>query len=177
VAYFWSARERLDDGWREEIVRFVAAVPGVGLDVTAGAETSVRLAAGVDEVVEFRFARGRGGGTVALTAGARLVLVSLGVAARLKLALSDRHGEALELCDLRAALGRIPFTEGAVAIATLAEDVGLLPRRVRLAALSPPAHCGQCAGVFFASRLPPETQAASIGKDLLGSRHVVRGLV
>jgi len=149
AAYFWSARTRLDDGWREEIERFVAAVPGVVLDVVEGEETTISLSAGAHEPVEFRFVRRRGGGTVARTSGARLVLVSLGVALRLNLQLSDRNGDALDLNDLRALLGRIPFSESAVAIEALAEDVGLLPRRVRLTALSSSAACREHGGVFF----------------------------
>lgn len=150
VAYFWSARTRLDGNWREQVVRFVAAVPGVVLDVAEGEETAIMLSAGAYEPVEFRFARRRGGGTVALTSGARLVLASLGVAARLNLELSDRNGDALDLNDPRALLGRIPFSEGSVAIEALAEEVGLLPRRVRLAALTATPVCRQHGGVFFA---------------------------
>ena len=149
VAYFWSARTRLDGGWREEIERFVAAVPGVVLDVAEGPDTTISLASGAHEPVEFRFVRRRGGGAVVLTSGARLVLVSLGVALRLNLQLSDRNGDALDRNDLRALLGRIPFSESAVAIEALAEDVGLLPRRVRLAGLSSSAACRQPGGVFF----------------------------
>jgi hypothetical protein len=150
VAYFWSARTRLDGGWREEIERYVAAVPGVVLNVAEGEETTVRLSAGAHEPVEFRFARRRGGGTVALTSGARLVLISLGVALRLHLELSDRNGDALDLSELRALLGRIAFSESAVAIEALAEEVGLLPRRVRLTGLSSAAPCRRHGGVFFA---------------------------
>ena len=149
VAYFWSVSRRLDGGWREEIERFVAAVPGVVLDVAQGEETTIRLSAGAHETVEFRFARRRGGGTVVLTSGARLVLVSLGVALRLHLELSDRNGDALDLSELRAALGRITFGESAVAIEALAEEVGLLPRRVRLAGILSSAACRRHGGVFF----------------------------
>ena len=149
VAYFWSARTRLDDGWRAEIERFVAAVPGVVLHVAEGEETTIRLSAGAHEPVEFRFVRRRGGGTVVLTSGARLVLVSLGVALRLNLQLSDRNGDALDLNDLRALLGRIPFSESAVAIEALAVEVGLLPRRVRLTGISSSAPRLRHGGVFF----------------------------
>jgi hypothetical protein len=149
VAYFWSARTRLDVGWREEIERYVAAVPGVVLDVAQGDETTIRLSAGTHEAVEFRFARRRGGGSVVLTSGARLVLVSLGVALRLQPELSDRNGDTLDLNDLRALLRRITFGEDAVAIEALAEEVGLLSRRVRLTGLSSPAACQQHGGVFF----------------------------
>ena len=149
VAYFWSARTRLDGAWREEIERFVEAVPGVVLHVVEGEETTIRLSAGAHETVEFRFARRRGGGTVVLSSGARLVLVSLGVALRLHLELSDRNGDALDLSELRALLGRIPFSESAVAIEALAEEVGLLPRRVRLTGLSSSAPRLRHGGVFF----------------------------
>jgi hypothetical protein len=77
------------------------------------------------------------------------VLVSLGVAVRLQLELSDRNGDALDLKDPRALLGRIPFGESAIAIEALAEDVGLMPRRVRLTALSGAAPCRRHGGVFF----------------------------
>jgi hypothetical protein len=86
---------------------------------------------------------------VALTSGARLVLVSLGVALRLNLQLSDRNGDALDPNELHALLGRIPFSESAVAIEALAEDVGLLRGRVRLTALPNSAACRQHGGVFF----------------------------
>ena len=149
VAYFWSARMRLDGGWREEIERFVAAVPGVVLDVAEGEETTVRLSAGAHEPVEFRFVRRRGGGAVALTSGARLVLVSLGMAVRMQLELSDGNGDALDRDDMRALLRRIPFDESAIAIEALAEELGVLPRRVRLIVLSSSAVCRRHGGVFF----------------------------
>ena len=150
VAYFWSARTPLDGSWREEVARFVATVPAVVLDVAEREDTTIRLCAGAYEPVEFRFARRRGGGTVAVSSGATLVLTSLGVAARLNLELSDRNGDALELNDVRALLGRIPFSEDPVAIEALAEEVGLLPRRVRLAALAATPVCRQQGSVFFA---------------------------
>ena len=149
VAYFWSARTRLDGGWREEVERFVAAVPGVVLDVAEGEETTVRLSEGGCQSVELRFVRRRGGGAVVMTSGARLVLVSLGVAVRMQLELSDGNGDALDREDMRALLRRIPFGESAVAIEALAEEVGLLPRRVRLTGLSSSAACRRHGGVFF----------------------------
>ena len=149
VAYFWSARTPLDGSWREEVAHVVAAIPGVVLDVAVGEESMIRLSAGTDESVEFRFVRHRGGGAVMLTSGSKLVLVSLAVALRLKLALSDTDGEALETQDARALLARIPFTESAAATDRLAEEVGLLPRRVRLTALSASPRCKH-GGVFFA---------------------------
>lgn len=150
VAYFWSARTPLEGGWREEVVRFVAAVPDVVLDIAEGEERAIRLSAGAEEAVEFRFPRRRGGGAVALTSGAKLVLASLGVAVRLHLELSDRNGDTLDLNDPRALLGRIPFRESPVAIEALAEEVGLLPRRVRLSAVTAMPGCRQQGGVFFA---------------------------
>ena len=149
VAYFWSARTRLDGGWREEVERFVATVPGVVLDVAEGEETTVRLSEGGCQPVELRFVRRRGGGAVVMTSGARLVLVSLGVAVRMKLELSDGNGDALDHDDMRALLRRIPFGESDVVIEALAEEVGLLPRRVRLTALSSLAACRRHGGVFF----------------------------
>jgi len=140
---------RLDGGWRDEIERFVAAVPGVVIDVAEGEETTVRLSAGAHEPVEFRFVRRRGGGAVVLTSGARLVLVSLGVVVRMHLELSDRNGAALDRDDMRALLRRIPFDESAIAIEALAEEVGMLPRRVRLTVLSSSAACRRHGGVFF----------------------------
>ena len=149
VAYFWSARTRLHGGWPEEVERFVATVPGVILDVAEGEETTVRLSAGAHEPVEFRFVRRRGGGAVVMTSGARLVLISLGVAVRMQLELSDGNGDALDRDDMRALLRRIPFGESAVAIDALAEEVGLLPWRVRLTVLSSSAACRRHGGVFF----------------------------
>jgi hypothetical protein len=149
VAYFWSARTPISGSWREEVARFVATIPGVVLDVAEGRELTIRLYTGASESVQFRFVRQRGGGAVTLTSGSKLVLVSLAVALRLKLGLSDTAGEALETHDARALLARIAFTESAAEIERLAEEVGLLPRRVRLAALSAsprPKH----GGVFFA---------------------------
>ena len=148
VAYFWSARTPLDGNWRGEVVRFVAAVPGIVLDVSDGEETMIKLSPGADEPVEFRFVRHRGGGAVTLTSGSKLVLVSLGVAMRLKLALSDTNGEALDTHDARALLARIPFRESTGEIERLAEEVGLLPHRVHLAVLADSTHAGRH-GVFF----------------------------
>jgi hypothetical protein len=127
VAYFWSARTPLDGSWRDEIVRFVTPVPGVVLEIVDGEETTVRLSAGDNDPVAFRFARRRGGGTVALTCGAKLVLVSLGVAARLVLELSDRDGEALDVREPPVLPARIPLSECAAEVETLAVEVGLLP--------------------------------------------------
>jgi hypothetical protein len=149
VAYFWSARTPLAGAWRDQVACFVAATPGVVVNLVEGEQTTITLSAGGDESVQFRFARGRGAGTVPLTSGARLVLVSLGVSARLELELSDRNGEPLDVNDPRALLGRIAFVESAAAIGALAEEVGLLPRRVRLTALLGSAHGGRHGGVFF----------------------------
>lgn len=149
VAYFWSARIPLDGSWREEVACLVAAIPGVVLDVAEGEESTIRLSAGTGESVDFRFVRHRGGGAVTLTSGSKLVLVSLAVALQLKLALSDTDGEALETHDARALLARIPFTESAAEIERLAEEVGLLPRRVLLTALSMSPRCKH-GSVFFA---------------------------
>ena len=57
----------------------------------------LRLLDGIHDKVEFRFARRRGGGTVNLSSGPTLIMVSLGIAARLKLELSDANGATLEL--------------------------------------------------------------------------------
>jgi len=77
------------------------------------------------------------------------VLVSLGVAVRMHLELSDGNGDALDRDELRALLRRIPFSESAIAIEALAEEVGVLPRRVRLTVLSTSAACRRHGGVFF----------------------------
>jgi hypothetical protein len=132
VAYFWSAKVALDAAWRAEVERFVGTVPGVTLGVEDREEVSITLSDGFHPAVQFRFARRRGGGWVTIAAGARLVLVSLGVATRLKLELSDGKGEPLSLSEPRALLARIPFAESAGEIETLAEEVGLCPKRVRL---------------------------------------------
>ena len=132
VAYFWSARVPLHDAWRDEVERFVGALPGVVLAVEARDDVSIKLCDGVHDPVEFRFARQRGGGTVSLAAGARVILASLGVAARLKLELSDSTGEALNLSDPRNLLARIAFAENALQIETMAEEVGLCRKRVHL---------------------------------------------
>lgn len=147
VAYYWSASAPLGGAWRDEIERLAAAVPGVVLDVTDGAQTTVRLSDDVGEPVEFRFARRRGGGTVGLKSGPRLVLLSLAVAARLKLELSDGNGNALELADPRALLARIPFSESAAQVECIAEEVGFVPTRIRLEALA--SARGRRDGVFF----------------------------
>jgi hypothetical protein len=149
VAYFWSAQTRLDGGWREEVERFVAAVPGVVLGVAEGEEMTVRLSEGGCQPVEMRFVRRRGAGAVVMTSGTRLVLVSLGVAVRMQLELSDGNGDALDRDDMRALLRRIPFGESAITIEALAEEVGVLPRRVRLTVLSSSAACRRHGGVFF----------------------------
>jgi hypothetical protein len=150
VAYFWSAKIALDGEWRTEVERFVGAVSGIALAIEESEDVSIKLADGVHETVELHFAHRRGGGTVSRTAGARLILVSLGVAARLKLDLSDANGEALALSEPRALLSRIPFTESADEVEALAEEVGWVLRRVRLEALAPSPHGPRYGGVFFA---------------------------
>ena len=140
VAYFWSAKVPLDDAWRDEVERFVGAVAGVVLAVEARDDVSIKLLDGIHDPVEFRFARQRGGGTVSLAAGARVILASLGVAARLKLELSDSNGQALNLSDPRSLLARIAFAENALQIETIAEEVGLCPKRVHLHALAGSSH-------------------------------------
>ena len=140
VAYFWSVRTPLAASWRDEVARFVAVILGVALDVAEGEESAIRLSAGTGESAEFRFVRRRGGGAVILTSGSRLVLVSLAVTVRPKPALSDSNGDVLETHDARTLPARIPFTESAE-VKRPAEEVGLLPRRVRLAALWASPRC------------------------------------
>ena len=132
VAYFWSAKVALDAAWRTDVECFVGAVPGVVLEVEESEKLSIKLSDGVHDAVEFNFVRRRGGGTVSLAAGPRLTLVSLGVAARLKVELSDGNGDALNWNEPRALLARIPFKESAAEIEALAEEVGLCPKRVHL---------------------------------------------
>jgi hypothetical protein len=73
---------------------------------------------------------------VNLSSGPRLILVSLGLAARLKLELSDGNAKAFALGEPRTWLSRIPFTESALQIERLAEEVGFLPKRLRLEELA-----------------------------------------
>lgn len=150
VAYFWSAMSPLPTGWQEELAGGVATVPDVALDVSRGDETVLRLVAATGEAVVFRFARDRGGGAVPLSAGARLVLVSLRVAIQLQLALSDARGEALHPRDVRAWLPRIALRESVPEIEGLAEAVGVLPRRVRLGDLCAAIQHRRQGGAFFA---------------------------
>ena len=84
IAYFWNARVAIDGAWRAEIERLIEAVPGIALDVVDDQDVRIGLSDGIHQKVEFNFARRRGGGTVNLCSGPRLILVSLGIAARLK---------------------------------------------------------------------------------------------
>jgi hypothetical protein len=149
VAYFWSAKAPLDGGWRAEIERFVGAVSGIALDVMDREDVSIKLSDGFHDAVQFRFARRRGAGWVTLAAGARLILVSLGIAARLKLELSDGKGDSLNLSEPRALLSRLPFAENALQIETIAEEVGFLPKRVRLEELAAASGRRRHGSIFF----------------------------
>ena len=149
IAYFWNARVALEGEWSSQIARFVESVPGIALDVVDDQDARIGLSDGIHEKVEFNFARRRGGGTVNLSSGPRLILVSLGIAARLKLELSDGNAEAFAPCEPRTWLSRIPFTESALQIETLAEEVGFLPKRVRLEELAAAARRRRQGSIFF----------------------------
>jgi len=95
------------------------------------------------------FARERGGGAVSLASGPRLILASLSIAVRLKLELSDGNAEALSHREPRTWLHRIPFAQSAPEIERLAEEVGLLPKRVRLNELAACASLRRHGGIFF----------------------------
>ena len=149
IAYFWNARVAIDGAWRAEIARFVESVLGIALDVVDDQDVRIGLSDGIHEKVEFNFARRRGGGTVNLSSGPKLILVSLGIAARLKLELSDGKAEAFAPCEPRTWLSRIPFTESALQIETLAEEVGFLPKRVRLEELAAAPRRSRHGSIFF----------------------------
>ena len=84
-----------------------------------------------------------------LCSGPKLILVSLGIAARLKLELSDANAEAFAPCEPRTWLSRIPFNESALQIERLAEEVGFLPKRVRLEELAAAARRRRQGSIFF----------------------------
>jgi hypothetical protein len=149
IAYFWNARVALEGEWSSEIERFVEAVPGIALEVVDDQDARIELSDGIHQKVEFNFARRRGGGTVNLSSGPRLILVSLGIAARLKLELSDGNAEVFAPCEPRTWLSRIPFTENALQIETLAEEVGFLPKRVRLEELAAASRRRRHGSIFF----------------------------
>ena len=149
IAYFWNARVAIDGAWRAEIERLVEAVPGIALDGVDDQDVRIGLSDGIHEKVEFNCARRRGGGTVNLSSGPKLILVSLGIAARLKLELSDGKAEAFAPCEPRTWLSRIPFTESALQIEALAEEVGFLPKRVRLEELAAAAPRRRHGSIFF----------------------------
>ena len=149
IAYFWNARVALEGEWSSEIARLVESVPGIALDVVDDQDLRIGLADGIHEKVEFNFARRRGGGTVNLSSGPRLILVSLGIAARLKLELSDGNAKAFALCEPRTWLSRIPFTESALQIERLAEEVGFLPKRLRLEELAAAPRRRRHGSIFF----------------------------
>ncbi|MGE5813236.1 MAG: hypothetical protein ACM36C_02000 [Acidobacteriota bacterium] len=148
IAYFWSARAALGSSWRPDAERTVAAMPGIVLEVTDGESPRIVLADGVHVPVELIFARRRGGGTVRLVSGPRLILASLTVAVRLQLSLSDVGGEAFDPDRPLTWLPRIAFAESAREIERMAEEVGLLPRRVRLMEIGRPVPSRQ-RSVFF----------------------------
>jgi hypothetical protein len=148
IAYFWSAKRAIGTGWCAEVERTVEAMPGVVLELADGDEARLVLADGVHAPVEWIFARRRGGGSVRLASGPRLILASLTVAVRLELALSDAKGEAFDAVSTRSWLTRIPFAEGAREIERTAEEIGFLERRVHLNELARSAP-GAKRSVFF----------------------------
>jgi hypothetical protein len=149
IAYFWNARVALEGAWSSEVKRFVGAVPGIALDVVDDQDARIGLSDGIHDKVEFNFARRRGGGTVNLSSGPRLILVSLGIAARLKLELSDGNANAFAPSEPRSWLSRIPFTESVLQIEALAEEVGLLPKRARLEELAAALRRRPHGSIFF----------------------------
>ena len=148
-AYYWSARNAIGRAWRREVESSVEAIPGIALAITYGEDPTIVLSDGIHDPVEFIFARQRGGGAVSLASGPRLILASLGIAVRLKLELSDGNGEAFDPREPRSWLHRIPFAESAPEIEMLAEEVGLLPKRVRLEELAAFASLRRHGGIFF----------------------------
>jgi len=148
-AYYWSARNAIGRAWRRDVESSVEAIPGIALAITYGEDAAIVLSDGIHDPVEFIFARQRGGGAVSLASGPRLILASLGIAVRLKLELSDGSGAALSHREPRSWLARIPFAEGAPEIEILAEEVGLLPKRVRLEELAAFASLRRHGGIFF----------------------------
>ena len=148
-AYYWSARNAIGRAWRQELESSVKAIPGIALAITYGEDPTIVLSDGFHDPVEFIFARQRGGGAVSLASGPRLILASLGIAVRLKLELSDGSGEGFDPRDPRSWLARIPFAESAPEIEMLAEEVGLLPKRVRLEELAAFASLRRHGGIFF----------------------------
>jgi hypothetical protein len=148
-AYYWSARNAIGRAWRRDVEHYVAAIPGIALEITDGEDARIVLSDAIHDPVEFIFARQRGGGAVSLASGPRLILASLGIAMRLKLELSDGSGEAFDPREPRSWLARIPFAESAPEIEMLAEEVGLLPKRVRLEELAAVASPRRHGGVFF----------------------------
>jgi hypothetical protein len=149
IAYFWTARVALEGAWRAEIERFVGAVPGVALDVVDDQDARIELSDGIHDKVEFSFARRRGGGTVNLSSSPKLILVSLGIAARLKLELSDANAEPFAPCEPRTWLSRIPFTQSESQIEIIAEEVGFLPKRVCPEELAAAPHKRRHGNIFF----------------------------
>jgi len=149
IAYFWNARVALDGAWRAEIQRYVAPVPGLAFDIVDDQDVRIELADGIHEKVEFNFARRRGGGTVNLSSGPKLILVSLGIAAGLKLELSDGNAEPFPRGEPRTWLSRIPFAESALQIERLAEEVGFLSKRVRLQELAAASRMRRHGSIFF----------------------------
>ena len=149
VAYHWSAREPVQAQWMLELVRLVRGLPEITLQASDGPNPQVVLGDGVHEPVAFAFPRRRGAGTVSLASGAKLIVISLRVAVRLRLDLADAGGAAFAAKDPRSWLARIAFGQDAWAIETLAHEVGFLPKRVRLDAIAAPLGQPRRGRVFF----------------------------
>jgi len=149
VAYHWSAREPVEAQWMLELVRLVRGLPEVTLQASDGPNPQLVLGDGVHEPVAFAFPRRRGAGTVSLASGAKLIVISLRVAVRLRLDLADAGGAAFAAQDPRSWLARIAFGQDAWAIETLAHEVGFLPRRVRLDTIREPGAQPRVGRVFF----------------------------
>jgi hypothetical protein len=149
IAYYWSARHAIGRAWRQDVERHVEAIAGIALEITDGGDARIVLLDGSHDPVQFIFARQRGGGAVSLASGPRLILASLGIAVRLKLELSDANGEAFSDRERRSWLARIPFEESAPDIERLAEEVELLPKRVRLEELAAAAGLHRRRRIFF----------------------------
>lgn len=148
-AYYWSARQAIGRTWRPDIERYVETISDIVLEITDGDDAKILLSDGSHDPVEFIFARQRGGGAVSLASGPRLILASLGVALRLKLEMSDGNGEAFDAREPRSWLARIPFAQSAPEIETLAVEVGLLEKRVRLTEVAAFAGLHRRGGIFF----------------------------
>lgn len=149
IAYYWSARNAIGNAWHPNVAHYVDAIRGIALEITDGENARIVLSDGIHDPVEFVFAHQRGGGAVSLASGPRLILVSLGIALRLMLELSDDNGEAFDPREPRSWLARIPFAESAPEIETLAVELGLLPRRVCLEEVAASAGLHGHGSIFF----------------------------